>query len=99
MEEGFGHSELDNEEEKRAKKEGKSDIDREDIIKSEKEETSTTSLDQPEDPKDEQPLMIKPKNQRVATLDVFRGLTIVVMYTYKWLCVCKKKETRKGACF
>ncbi|KAM7531695.1 hypothetical protein LguiB_035105 [Lonicera macranthoides] len=79
VEEGFGHGGLDNEEEKRPKKEGKSNIDGEDIIKNEKEEASTTSLDQPEERKDEQPLMIKPKNQRVATLDVFRGLTIVVM--------------------
>ncbi|KAM7526170.1 hypothetical protein LguiA_016072 [Lonicera macranthoides] len=95
VEEGFGHGGLDNEEEKRPKKEGKSNIDGEDIIKIEKEEASTTSLDQPEERKDEQPLMIKPKNQRVATLDVFRGLTIVVMYTCKWLCVCKMKEARK----
>ncbi|KAI3447549.1 hypothetical protein Pfo_004214 [Paulownia fortunei] len=39
---------------------------------------SMTTLNLPEEPKEEQPL-IKQKTKRVATLDAFRGLTIVLM--------------------
>ncbi|KAL0333396.1 UNVERIFIED_CONTAM: Heparan-alpha-glucosaminide N-acetyltransferase [Sesamum angustifolium] len=42
------------------------------------EEKSRTTLDLPEEQKEEQPL-IKHKTKRVATLDAFRGLTIVLM--------------------
>lgn len=43
----------------------------------ENEEKSVAKTDQPEKLKEEQPL-IKQKTKRVATLDAFRGLTIVV---------------------
>ncbi|KAK9289390.1 hypothetical protein L1049_007545 [Liquidambar formosana] len=85
MEEGLGHTPLivneeDQLSEKVDKKKGGDGID------NEKGERSSAALDQPlvpkaEDPSpkgEEQPL-IKQKTKRVATLDAFRGLTIVVM--------------------
>ncbi|XP_059667581.1 uncharacterized protein LOC132313000 [Cornus florida] len=67
VEEGLGHTIVPVKEEKIVEEERGN----------EKEERSA-SLDQPVEPKDEQPL-IKRKTKRVATLDAFRGLTIVLM--------------------
>ncbi|PIN10297.1 Heparan-alpha-glucosaminide N-acetyltransferase [Handroanthus impetiginosus] len=47
-------------------------------ISNEKERKSITTSDLPEEQREEQPL-VKQKTKRVATLDAFRGLTIVLM--------------------
>ncbi|KAK2981186.1 hypothetical protein RJ640_007120 [Escallonia rubra] len=78
VEEGLGHTPLVKEGDKdnnHGKKEAK--VEDAGSIEKEKEEENAVS-DQPEERKEEQPL-IKQKNKRVATLDAFRGLTIVVM--------------------
>lgn len=46
-------------------------------LSKETEPKSITTSDQPEDQREQQPL-IKQKTKRVATLDAFRGLTVVV---------------------
>ncbi|KAK3036374.1 hypothetical protein RJ639_032143, partial [Escallonia herrerae] len=76
VEEGLGHTPLVKEgDNNHGKKEAK--VDDADSIEKEKEERSGVS-NQAEERKGEQPL-IKQKSKRVATLDAFRGLTIVVM--------------------
>ncbi|KAK3043046.1 hypothetical protein RJ639_002614 [Escallonia herrerae] len=78
VEEGLGHTPLVKEGDKdnnHGKKEAK--VEDAGSIEKQKEEKSAVS-DQPEEGKEERPL-IKQKSKRVATLDAFRGLTIVVM--------------------
>lgn len=67
VEEGFGHTPLIHE-----KKEPNIDA-----ASAATQVHRVDSNEIPEEQKDEQPL-IKPKTKRIATLDVFRGLTVVV---------------------
>lgn len=69
LEEGFGT-------ENAGKKDGEN-TNRDNSIENEPKSTATSDLI-PEEQREEQPL-IKQKTKRVATLDAFRGLTIVVM--------------------
>ncbi|KAF5953901.1 hypothetical protein HYC85_006757 [Camellia sinensis] len=88
VEEGFGHAPLDVEmyhdhDSHHQKNEGARIDDVDHGMDNEKEQTIITQYDQTveEGKKDEQPppvMIIKPKSKRVATLDAFRGLTIVV---------------------
>ncbi|KAI8016447.1 Heparan-alpha-glucosaminide N-acetyltransferase [Camellia lanceoleosa] len=89
VEEGFGHTPLDIEmyhdlDSYHHKNEEARIDDVNHGMDNEKEQTIITQDDQTveEGKKDEQPppgTIIKPKSKRVATLDAFRGLTIVVM--------------------
>ncbi|CAL5387785.1 unnamed protein product [Camellia sinensis] len=89
VEEGFGHTPLDvemyHDHDSHHQKNEEARIDDVDHgMDNEKEQTIITQYDQTveEGKKDEQPppvMIIKPKSKRVATLDAFRGLTIVVM--------------------
>ncbi|CAL5334701.1 unnamed protein product [Camellia sinensis] len=89
VEEGFGHTPLDvemyHDHDSHHQKNEEARIDDVDHgMDNEKEQTIITQYDQTveEGKKDELPppvMIIKPKSKRVATLDAFRGLTIVVM--------------------
>lgn len=68
LEEGFGNEDHQS---KRAAGDMPHDIS------SENERKSMTTSNLPEEQREEQPL-VKQKTKRVATLDAFRGLTIVV---------------------
>ncbi|CAH1436021.1 unnamed protein product [Lactuca virosa] len=65
VEEGFGHGQISAEEK----------IEREDV-----KESSEMATEQHEETKGgEKPMLVKEKSKRIATLDAFRGLTIVLM--------------------
>ncbi|PSS23643.1 Heparan-alpha-glucosaminide N-acetyltransferase [Actinidia chinensis var. chinensis] len=75
VEEGLGHKPVPSKEEYEHEAKNADDADQ---IGHEKEETSGASHEKLVGGRDDQPIA-KPKTKRVATLDAFRGLTIVLM--------------------
>ena len=78
VEEGLGHKPVPSKEEYEHEAKNADDADQ---IGHEKEETSGASHEKLVGGRDDQPLA-KPKTKRVATLDAFRGLTIVVCHNF-----------------
>ncbi|XP_023925810.1 uncharacterized protein LOC112037229 isoform X1 [Quercus suber] len=79
LEEGFGHAPLEKKDHNKAYFSEKLDgTDRGDCIENEKDDRRAV-LNQPTERNVEEQPLVKPKSKRVATLDAFRGLTIVLM--------------------
>ena len=78
VEEGFGHAPLEKKDHNKAYFSEKLDgTDSGDRIENEKDNRRAV-LNQPTEQNVEEQPQVKPKSKRVATLDAFRGLTIVV---------------------
>jgi heparan-alpha-glucosaminide N-acetyltransferase len=87
VEEGFGHKPPSKKEDDHDKAYISGKVDRSDggdCIDHEKEDRGQVLDDQPAEQKAEEQPLVKQKSKRVATLDAFRGLTIVVCIDYKF---------------
>ena len=86
VEEGFGHAPLEKKDHNEAYFSEKLDgTDSGDRIENEKDDRKAV-LNQPTEQNVEEQPLVKPKSKRVATLDAFRGLTIVVrLHTHTYI--------------